>query len=119
MSRYKPIGVSFLPERIERIDTRAMDLGLSRSKYLQALVDADLDGGLLDCTIDAKTGKPVVKLRDGVSIEVLDKESENAQMVEIILKALSTLGESVPELRAAVMVGNVRKTAERIVKQKQ
>lgn len=119
MSRYKPVGVSLLPERISMMDARAEELGLSRSKYMQALIDADIDSGLLDCTIDAKGGKPVIKLRDGVSLVVLDKETERDEKVEIIVKAIEVLGSVAPELVRIVMTGNVRKAAERAVKQKQ
>lgn len=118
MSRYKPMGISALPERIALVDARANELGLSRSKYLQALIDADLDGCLLDCTKDAEGGKPIVKLRDGVNIEVLDKDSGNAQMKKAILAAFKTLGATYPKIWEDLVSGKIGKNAERAIKQK-
>lgn len=118
MSRYKSFGLSLRPERLKQIDDRAKKLGLTRSKYFQALVDADLEAGLLDCTINAKNGKPVVKVRDGVSIEVIDKELEYKKQVEVIVKTVKTLSVLAPDLRMGAFAGNARKVAERQVKQK-
>jgi hypothetical protein len=118
MSRYKSFGLSLRPERLKQIDDRAKKLGLTRSKYFQALVDADLEAGLLDCTINAINGKPAIKLKDGVSIQVIDKKLEYTQQVEIIVKAFKILGDVAPELQAAAFTGNVRKSAERQLKQR-
>ncbi|MCH7225117.1 hypothetical protein [Haloferula sp. A504] len=118
MSRYKPFSVSLLPERIEMIEARARELGLSKSKYLQALVDADIDVGLLDCTVDAKGGKPVVTLKDGVSVVVLDKAAVESLSVDLIENAVRTLGRIYPDLRMSSLANPIRKTATQVVKEK-
>lgn len=117
MTNYQSIGLSLRPERLHLIDARAEKLGLTRSKYFQTLVDADLDVGLLDCILDAKDGAPVVKVREGVSIVLLDKKAVESMGVGIIVQAMKTLGNLHPDLKAGALVGNVRKMAERVVKQ--
>ncbi|MCP5535426.1 MAG: hypothetical protein H7A51_04230 [Akkermansiaceae bacterium] len=114
MSRYKPMGVSFLPERIAMVDDRAKQLGLSRSKYLQALVEADIDAGLLDSTKNAANGKTTIKLRDGVTLVALDKKTEHDEKVKIIVEAVKTLTRAMPQLFGSA--GNVERHAKDILR---
>lgn len=115
MSRYKPIGISLLPKQITTLDDRAEKLGLSRSKYIQILVTADIQGGLLDCTIDADGGKPIVNIREGVNLVIIDQKVENANKVDLIIKALQTYNQTDTNRQMEISAGNTRKIVEGIV----